>query len=65
MSFSCEGESPVRGGTGAVDLDPGLPQLQAGGEGRCLKITWQAGVWETDRSKAPLPSFKSRDGGKG
>lgn len=57
--------SPVRGGTGAVDLDAETPQLQVGGEGQRLKATWQAGVWETGSSKAPLPSFKSRDGGKG
>lgn len=57
--------SPVCGGTGAVDLDAETPQLQAGGEGRRLKATWQAAVWETGRSKASLSSFKSRDGGKG
>lgn len=65
MSFPCEGGSPVRGGTGAVDLDPGTPQLQAGGEGRRLKATWHAGVWEMGRGKAPLPPFKSRNVGKG
>lgn len=35
--LSCERESPVPGRNGAVDLGPGTPQLQAGGEGRRLK----------------------------
>ncbi|XP_039408673.1 uncharacterized protein LOC120410065 isoform X1 [Corvus cornix cornix] len=61
MSFAYEGESPVRGGTEAVDLDPGSPQLQARGEGRRLKATWHAGVWETGRGSVELaPSCGQR-----